>query len=62
MWKKMAKIRCEVLHREPMWPIHGQYECRICGRKYAVPWARPQAGRRDWPRTLPHGAAVNTEL
>jgi hypothetical protein len=22
-----------------MWPIHGHYECRTCGRQYPVPWA-----------------------
>ena len=22
-----------------MWPIHGQYQCRTCGRQYPVPWA-----------------------
>jgi len=22
-----------------MWPIHGRYECRTCGRHYSVPWA-----------------------
>jgi hypothetical protein len=22
-----------------MWPIHGEYQCRTCGRRYPVPWA-----------------------
>jgi hypothetical protein len=30
---------CEFMHDSPMWPIHGDYECRICGRRYPVPWA-----------------------
>src|SRR5882762_6983089 len=30
---------CDFMHAAPMWPIHGEYECRICGRRYPVPWA-----------------------
>jgi len=22
-----------------MWPVHGEYQCRTCGRRYPVPWA-----------------------
>lgn len=29
---------CDLMHDSPMWPIHGQYECRTCGRRYFVPW------------------------
>ena len=35
------------MHREPMWPMHGCYECRIRGRRYRVCWEdRPLARRR----------------
>jgi hypothetical protein len=30
---------CGLMHNSPMWPIHGQYECRACGRHYPVQWA-----------------------
>jgi hypothetical protein len=30
---------CDFMHDAPMWPIHGEYECRICGRRSPVPWA-----------------------
>lgn len=30
---------CGLVHNSPMWPIHGQYECRACGRHYPVQWA-----------------------
>jgi|HubBroStandDraft_6_1064221.scaffolds.fasta_scaffold537228_1 hypothetical protein len=30
---------CGLMHDSPMWPIHGQYECRTCGRRYPVQWA-----------------------
>lgn len=29
---------CRLAHDSVMWPIHGEYECRTCGRHYAVPW------------------------
>src|ERR1700722_18587223 len=29
---------CDLMHDSPMWPIHGQYECRTCGRRYPVQW------------------------
>jgi hypothetical protein len=34
----LAKIWCNAMHDSPMWPSHGHYECRICGREYPVPW------------------------
>jgi hypothetical protein len=27
------------MHDAPMWPIHGHYQCRVCGRQYPVPWS-----------------------
>ena len=30
---------CDFMHDSPMWPIHGEYECRVCGRRYPVLWA-----------------------
>ena len=33
---KIDTIWCSVVHKEIMWPIHGQYECRTCGRRYAA--------------------------
>ncbi|HEY2013837.1 MAG TPA: hypothetical protein VGH38_10075 [Bryobacteraceae bacterium] len=37
---KMGALWCDWMHDSPMWPIHGQYECRSCGRRYQVPWAQ----------------------
>src|SRR2546427_13226888 len=36
---KFGTLWCDFMHDAPMWPIHGEYECRICGRRYLVPWA-----------------------
>ena len=27
-----------LMHDSTMWPIHGQYQCGACGRRYSVPW------------------------
>ncbi len=34
----LGTLWCEFMHDSAMWPIHGQYECRVCGRYYPVPW------------------------
>jgi hypothetical protein len=31
------------MHESVMWPIHGRYECRTCGRSYPVLWDAPAA-------------------
>jgi len=45
----LAKLWCSFVHDSPMWPIHGRYACRVCGREYAVQWfamaeERPERG------------------
>src|SRR2546422_563673 len=37
--QKLGTLWCGFMHDSPMWPIHGQYQCRTCGRQYLVPWA-----------------------
>lgn len=37
---KLGTIWCDLMHDSPMWPIHGQYQCRTCGRRYAIPWSQ----------------------
>lgn len=34
-----SALWCSLMHDSPRWPIHGHYECGICGRQYRVPWA-----------------------
>ncbi len=38
---RIAKLWCKAMHAEPMWPSHGQYECRRCGRRHQVCWEGP---------------------
>jgi acetone carboxylase gamma subunit len=40
MLDRIRELWCDWAHAEPMWPIHGQYECRTCGRRHDVEWAR----------------------
>jgi hypothetical protein len=39
---ELGVLWCTFMHDSPMWPIHGEYQCRTCGRHYPVPWARDQ--------------------
>ncbi len=38
---RVADFWCRSMHAEPMWPAHGQYECRKCGRQHLVGWEQP---------------------
>jgi hypothetical protein len=37
--EKLHTLWCALMHDSLMWPIHGEYQCRTCGRHYPVPWA-----------------------
>jgi hypothetical protein len=37
--RKAGTSWCGLMHDSTMWPIHGQYQCGACGRRYSVPWA-----------------------
>lgn len=39
--KRISELWCEIMHDSPMWPVHGRYQCRACGRLYHVPWTEP---------------------
>ena len=42
---RIAELWCRLMHREPMWPSHGQYECRRCEQAIFGLLARTFAGR-----------------
>lgn len=44
----IGSLWCRLMHAEPMWPSHGRYECRRCGRHFQVCWEQPSA-------VTPHG-------
>jgi hypothetical protein len=35
---KAGDLWCSFMHASPMWPIHGHYDCGVCGRRFVVPW------------------------
>jgi hypothetical protein len=39
----LGALWCAFAHDAVMWPIHGQYQCRSCGRSYPVPWSASDA-------------------
>jgi hypothetical protein len=40
--ERLATAWCRLMHDSAMWPVHGEYECRSCGRHYPVPWVEPK--------------------
>ena len=44
---RIADFWCRFMHDEPMWPTHGWYECRTCGRRYRVRWEEPSSATPD---------------
>jgi hypothetical protein len=42
----LGSLWCSLVHEAPMWPIHGHYECRTCGRLHPVPWADAKPNQR----------------
>jgi len=55
----IGRFWCRQFHRSVMWPIHGEYKCSACGRRYCVPWdvrnsipARPRLRvvTKHWPQ------------
>lgn len=39
--ERISEFWCTLMHAEAMWPSHGQYECRTCGRRHLVCWEQP---------------------
>jgi hypothetical protein len=49
---RIGDLWCRLMHTEPMWPSHGQYECRTCGRRFQVSWEQPSTATPPgmaWP-------------
>jgi hypothetical protein len=42
----LAELWCSIVHDSPMWPIHGRYACRVCGREYPVQWRETATEQR----------------
>jgi hypothetical protein len=59
---RVTDLWCRLMHKESMWPSHGQYQCRTCGRLQTVCWeqASPAESRALLPpvETRARGAFV----
>ena len=42
----LGRAWCRAMHKSTMWPIHGEYECKTCLRRYPVKWAPEEAASR----------------
>ena len=52
---RIDTVWCRLMHESILWPIHGHYECRTCGRRYPAFAEAPTAGS-------PEGAAASSAL
>jgi hypothetical protein len=58
---RIADLWWRVMHTAPMWPSHGQYECRTCGRHHRVCWEQaPPAEVRV--KAMPFGTRAHKTL
>jgi hypothetical protein len=49
---KIGTVWCNLTHESLMWPVHGHYQCRTCGRRYPVFAEAPMAGRSTGTASL----------
>jgi len=62
---KLGELWCMTMHSSITWPRGGTYQCRTCGRLFAVPWieqenyyarqAPPVQAPAPVSAALPHG-------
>jgi len=52
LWSYVADLWCTLMHPAPMWPSHGYYRCRACGREYPVPWEDRTRMVAEQPRAV----------
>ncbi len=45
----IGRAWCRAMHDRPMWPIHGEYECSTCLRRYRVPWDSDEPVQESTP-------------
>ena len=56
--ERLLTLWCRTMHKDITWPTSGQYRCRSCGRRFAVPWAEQE--RFHWyPPNFPVSATLS---
>jgi hypothetical protein len=41
---RIDAVWCRLMHESILWPIHGHYECRTCGRRHPAFAEEPTSG------------------
>lgn len=59
---RIADFWCRWMHRDPMWPSHGHYDCRTCGRRHRVCWEQPCPALPSRVRALPSETRAQSAL
>lgn len=55
----IGALWCSLMHDSPKWPIHGHYDCAVCGRQYRVSWTNEPTGAvRVRPARVPSWPSV----
>jgi hypothetical protein len=49
---------CQLMHPDPMWPVRGEYQCRVCQRKFPVVWEKPATAIVQTPDTAARAEAI----
>jgi hypothetical protein len=53
---------CKFMHPDPMWPVRGENQCRVCHRRFPVAWekaaVRPEAAAVAPSKREPISAAT----
>jgi hypothetical protein len=48
----MGRAWCRATHKRTLWPIHGEYKCSTCFRRYRVLWETEEV--HPEPKQLKH--------
>jgi hypothetical protein len=63
MWKELqwriGTAWCIATHKSVMWPVHGHFQCRTCGRRYP---AFAEAPAANWPKRVAWKPVVSLVL
>lgn len=50
---------CQLMHPDPMWPVRGEYQCRVCQRKFPVAWEKPATALAHTAEPAKHAEAIS---
>jgi hypothetical protein len=57
--QRLGRAWCRTMHKRALWPIHGEYECATCFRRYTVPWEMEARDAKPKPRNRKNNSLAN---